>query len=156
MIVFGNYWIIPSNRFLPIRRTWGTTQTRESKSVNVLPTQVVFDNETIDITRFCPFLRMTKSDYCIVSLRRLAEQNIVLYFAKIDTHLDQVADVFYVTELDGSKIESEGASEPNTTDSVGRDWLKFNCWFDCITQSIGSEHRGCELCFGALFKNIST
>jgi len=28
----------------------------------------------------------------------------VLHFAKIDTHLDQVADVFYVSEQDGSKF----------------------------------------------------
>ena len=34
----------------------------------------------------------------------LAEQRLVLYFAKIDTHLDQVADVFYISEQDGSKL----------------------------------------------------
>jgi [protein-PII] uridylyltransferase len=31
----------------------------------------------------------------------------VIHFAKIDTHLDQAADVFYVCELNGQKIEDE-------------------------------------------------
>ena len=33
--------------------------------------------------------------------------SLVLHFAKIDTHLDQVADVFYLTEEDGSKLLAE-------------------------------------------------
>ena len=34
----------------------------------------------------------------------LAQHRIVLHFAKIDTHLDQIADVFYVSEIDGQPI----------------------------------------------------
>jgi [protein-PII] uridylyltransferase len=30
---------------------------------------------------------------------------LILHFAKISTHLDQVVDVFYVTDMDGKKIE---------------------------------------------------
>ena len=35
----------------------------------------------------------------------LFDMKLVLHFAKIGTHLDQVVDVFYVTELNGVKIE---------------------------------------------------
>jgi [protein-PII] uridylyltransferase len=35
----------------------------------------------------------------------LFEMQLVLHFAKISTHLDQVVDVFYVSDLNGAKIE---------------------------------------------------
>ncbi len=38
--------------------------------------------------------------------QRLGQFEVVLHFAKIDTHLDQAVDVFYVTELDNRKIEA--------------------------------------------------
>ena len=90
----------------PYRRTWGNQQTREPTSVNVLPTQVVFDNETIDHYTILSFFAYDRVGLLHQITTALAEQNVVLYFAKIDTHLDQAADVFYATELDGSKIES--------------------------------------------------
>jgi [protein-PII] uridylyltransferase len=36
---------------------------------------------------------------------------VVLHFAKIDTHLDQIADVFYVSETDGTKLVDERRRE---------------------------------------------
>lgn len=36
--------------------------------------------------------------------KSLYDAKLVLHFAKISTHLDQVVDVFYVSELDGSKV----------------------------------------------------
>ena len=35
----------------------------------------------------------------------------MLHFAKIDTHLDQVADVFYVTEEDGKQLNDDRQDE---------------------------------------------
>ncbi|MEO8271513.1 MAG: hypothetical protein ABI557_17450, partial [Aureliella sp.] len=35
----------------------------------------------------------------------LFDMQLILHFAKISTHLDQVVDVFYVTDMTGKKIE---------------------------------------------------
>jgi [protein-PII] uridylyltransferase len=39
--------------------------------------------------------------------RALHDTGVVIHFAKIGTHLDQVVDVFYVAERDGQKPQSE-------------------------------------------------
>jgi [protein-PII] uridylyltransferase len=39
----------------------------------------------------------------------LFELQLVLNYAKISTHLDQVVDVFYVSDLQGSKITESTA-----------------------------------------------
>ncbi len=39
----------------------------------------------------------------------LFEMQLVLHFAKISTHLDQVVDVFYVSDVAGKKIEESTA-----------------------------------------------
>ena len=97
----------PSKPIPPYRRTWGTSSKKQSQSVFVLPTNVVFDNATADqFTIICLFA------YDQVGLlhriaKELANLRLVLHFAKIDTHLDQIADVFYVTEEGGEKIENE-------------------------------------------------
>tara|TARA_R110002049_G_scaffold2750_10_gene22424 strand:- start:61244 stop:63853 length:2610 start_codon:yes stop_codon:yes gene_type:complete len=97
----------PDQPVPPYRRTWGDQQTREPDSVNVLPSKVVFDNETMDQYTILSFFAYDQVGLLHRITSALAEQKVILNFAKIDTHLDQVADVFYVTELDGSKIESE-------------------------------------------------
>ncbi|MCA9180495.1 MAG: hypothetical protein KDA51_03560, partial [Planctomycetales bacterium] len=35
----------------------------------------------------------------------LFDMQLILHFAKISTHIDQVVDVFYVTDMTGKKIE---------------------------------------------------
>ena len=39
--------------------------------------------------------------------RALHDVGMVIHFAKIGTYLDQVVDVFYVAERDGTKPQSE-------------------------------------------------
>ena len=39
--------------------------------------------------------------------RALHDLGLVIRFAKIGTYLDQVVDVFYVTERDGQKLRSD-------------------------------------------------
>ncbi len=86
------------------RRTWTTQGQQEPESVNVLPTKVVFDNETVDRYTILSFFAYDQVGLLYRIAATLAENQVVLHFAKIDTHLDQVADVFYVSELDGSKL----------------------------------------------------
>lgn len=88
----------------PYRRTWKPQSQREPDSVNVLPKNVVFDNKTVDRYTIVSFFAYDEAGLLYRIASALAEQQLVLYFAKIDTHLDQVADVFYVSEKDGSKL----------------------------------------------------
>ncbi|QDT08748.1 [protein-PII] uridylyltransferase [Planctomycetes bacterium K23_9] len=95
----------------PYRKTWRTSAKESSKTVHVLPTNVVFDNATVD-----RFTILSLFAYDQVGLLHriavaLADLRIVLHFAKIDTHLDQIADVFYVTEEDGSLIDDVSRQE---------------------------------------------
>jgi [protein-PII] uridylyltransferase len=83
---------------------WETQRHRESDSVNVLPTKVVFDNDTVDRYTILSFFAYDQAGLLYRIAATLAEKRVVLHFAKIDTHLDQVADVFYVSEEDGSKL----------------------------------------------------
>jgi [protein-PII] uridylyltransferase len=85
-------------------KTWSTKELSEPDSVNVLPKKVVFDNESID--RYTIISLFAYNQVGLLSRIALAmsQQKLNLAFAKIDTHLDQVADVFYVSEQDGSKL----------------------------------------------------
>ena len=86
------------------RRKWDTQNPREGDNVNVLPTKVVFDNETVERYTILSFFAYDEVGLLYRIAATLAKMNVVLHFAKIDTHLDQVADVFYVSEPDGSKF----------------------------------------------------
>ncbi|MGI9472382.1 MAG: [protein-PII] uridylyltransferase [Rubripirellula sp.] len=94
----------PDDPLPPYRRRWDPQNHRETDSVNVLPRKVRFDNQTVDRYTILSFFAYDEVGLLYRIATTLAEQNVVLHFAKIDTHLDQVADVFYVSEIDGSKI----------------------------------------------------
>ena len=88
----------------PYRRTFGKA---EPESVNILPTNVVFDNETVERFTILSVFAYDRVGLLHRIANAIAEMRLVLHFAKIDTHLDQIADVFYVTEEDGSRIVNE-------------------------------------------------
>jgi [protein-PII] uridylyltransferase len=94
----------PSESLPAYRRTWAADNKREPAQVNVLPRKVVFDNETVDRYTIVSLFAYDEVGLLYRIATALAEQRVVLHFAKIDTHLDQVADVFYVSEPDGSKL----------------------------------------------------
>jgi [protein-PII] uridylyltransferase len=86
------------------RKTWDSQTANEGDSVYVLPKKVMFDNDSVDRYTIISFFAYNEVGLLYRIATGLAEQKLVLHFAKIDTHLDQVADVFYVSELDGSRI----------------------------------------------------
>jgi [protein-PII] uridylyltransferase len=94
----------PDEPLPPHRPRWFAKEVRESDRVNVLPKKVVFDNETVDRYTMLSIFTYDEVGLLYRIAATLAEKRVVLYFAKIDTHLDQVADVFYVSEEDGSKL----------------------------------------------------
>ena len=104
---------------LPIAKPtarWNDPET--SDVVNVLPSKVVFDNSTIPHATIVSLFAYDSPGLLARTTRSIAEQRLVLQFAKIDTHLDQVADVFYVTEADGSQL-----TDPQRQDAVRRSIL---------------------------------
>ncbi|TWT96358.1 [protein-PII] uridylyltransferase [Neorhodopirellula pilleata] len=92
---------------LPVpRRVWKTKGNCEPASVNLLPTKIIFDNDTFDhqtilslFTYDCPGLL---SEVASV----LFQHGVSIQFAKIDTHLDQIADVFYIVDSNNEPILS--------------------------------------------------
>lgn len=91
----------PSKPLPPPRRVWSSTGD-EPDSVNVLPMKVMFDNDTIDRYTILSLFAYDRPGLLHKVTDVIARQGLVLHFAKIDTHFDQVADVFYVTETDES------------------------------------------------------
>ena len=75
----------------------------------MLPTKVVFDNETFDRYTILSLFTYDQVGLLYRIAAALADKQIVLHFAKIDTHLDQIADVFYVTER-GRQSDSRSRS----------------------------------------------
>ncbi len=88
----------------PYRQTWATQRNREPVSVNVLPTNVVFDNETFDRFTILSLFAYDQVGLLYRIAAALSNLRVVLHFAKIDTHLDQIADVFYISDEQGRQI----------------------------------------------------
>ena len=91
----------------PSRKTWSLGSQAESDEVNVLPTKVVFDNETLDRYTILSLFAYDQTGLLYRIASALSALRLDLHFAKIDTHLDQVADVFYVTEENGSQLDEQ-------------------------------------------------
>lgn len=90
------------------RQTWAMQSASEPDTVQVLPSNVVFDNETLDRYTILSFFSYDQEGLLYRISSALLSLQIVLHFAKIDTHLDQIADVFYVTEINGDQILDHG------------------------------------------------
>jgi len=86
------------------RRYWLPTDKFESKTIKLQPAKVSFDNETMDRYTIVLLFAYDRPGLLASIASTFARLKIVLHFAKIDTHLDQAVDVFYITELDNQKI----------------------------------------------------
>jgi [protein-PII] uridylyltransferase len=90
----------------PLRKYWSATSERDQEKVKLQPAEVNFDNETTDRYTIILLFAYDRPGLLARVAAVLANLKVVLHFAKIDTHLDQAVDVFYVSELDDSKIIS--------------------------------------------------
>jgi [protein-PII] uridylyltransferase len=89
------------------RRMWKGHADANVASLRVLPCRVEFDNATSERFTVLSIFAYDRPGLLYALARVIAEAELVIHFAKIDTHLDQAADVFYVCELDGRKIEDQ-------------------------------------------------
>jgi len=98
-------FMIDENRPLQSRRKyWSPTIKSESESIKLQPAKVSFDNDTMDRYTIVLLFAYDRPGLLASIASTFANLKVVLHFAKIDTHLDQAVDVFYVTELSDEKI----------------------------------------------------
>ncbi len=103
------------------RKRW-KAQADMNAAVAVLPTRVEFDNDTAPAYTVLSVFAYDRTGLLYDIARTLASAEIVLHFAKIATHFDQAADIFYITELDGSKVadaERQSQLRSSLLDAIG-------------------------------------
>ena len=70
-----------------------------------MPTKVTYDNTTSERATILQIFAEDRTGLLYNITRTLFELGISVTAAKIGTHLDQVVDVFYVTDATGEKIQ---------------------------------------------------
>lgn len=88
------------------RRTWQSGEAGE-RTFARLPTRVQIDNNTAENFTIVDIFAHDRMGLLYTITATLFELNLSVSVAKIGTYLDQVVDVFYVTDEQGSKIEDE-------------------------------------------------
>jgi [protein-PII] uridylyltransferase len=88
------------------RRVWRAGQQRQA-SLPSLPTRVRIDNSTSDRFTILDVFAADRTGLLYTIARSLFRSGLSVAVAKIGTYLDQVVDVFYVTDQAGGKIVDE-------------------------------------------------
>ena len=77
----------------------------------MLPTRVRVDNSTSDRFTILDIFASDRTGLLYTIARTIFELGLSVSLAKIGTYLDQVVDVFYVTDRAGRKIDDESRLE---------------------------------------------
>jgi len=96
----------PSSQTPTFRRRWRLGQHAESP-LPAIPTRVQVDNSSSQRYTVFDIFAQDRVGLLYTITRRLFELDLSVERAKIATHLDQVLDVFYVTDRNGSKVTDE-------------------------------------------------
>jgi len=86
------------------RRVFGQERALAAVRLSQLPNLVRVDNDASDRATVVEVFTVDRSGLLYALARRLHDLELTIRHAKISTHIDQVVDVFYVTERDGRKI----------------------------------------------------
>jgi [protein-PII] uridylyltransferase len=86
------------------RRVW--TMGGQKRPTNAAPPRVRIDNATSDQYTIVDVFALDRRGLLYTITRTLFELGCSVWRAKIGTYLDQVVDVFYVTDQSGKKIEA--------------------------------------------------
>jgi [protein-PII] uridylyltransferase len=96
----------PNNTTPPsFPKKWSVGKSKGTSNLEIQPTQVRFDNSTSDKHTIITLFAYDRMGLLYAVSKVLFDMQLILHFAKISTHLDQVVDVFYVTDMNGKKIE---------------------------------------------------
>jgi [protein-PII] uridylyltransferase len=88
------------------RTVWGQDQHVANASLSNLPNEVRIDTQLSDECAIVEIFTIDRRGLLYQLARALHDAELIIRFAKIGTYLDQVVDVFYVTERDGSKPQT--------------------------------------------------
>lgn len=91
------------------RQTWQSRQ--QTKPLTNLPTRVRVDNTTSDSCTIIDVFAHDQPGLLYKIARTLFELDLSVVSARIGTYLDQVVDVFYVTDSVGNKVQGDDAHE---------------------------------------------
>jgi len=75
------------------------------------PTEVIMDNDVSDSYTVIDVFADDKPGLLFVLAKTLVQLNLSIHMARIGTRLDQVVDVFYVTDAQGDKVSSGNVCE---------------------------------------------
>jgi len=89
------------------RQRWAERHENSEQSLTPLPTEVRVDNSTADEFTILDVFTFDRIGLLYTIARTLHELGLSIRVAKIGTYLDQVVDVFYVTDFSGTKIHDE-------------------------------------------------
>jgi [protein-PII] uridylyltransferase len=89
------------------RRLWRSGSRRAAEVLPVFPTQVRLDNSTSERFTIVDVFASDRMGLLHTITRTLFELGLSVSLAKIGTYLDQVVDVFYVTDQGGCRIQDE-------------------------------------------------
>jgi [protein-PII] uridylyltransferase len=93
----------------------GREQREAGAALSDLPNEVRINNDLSDDSSIVEVFTIDRRGLLYRLARALHDAGLVIRFAKIGTYLDQVVDVFYVTERDGRKpVAEERLSEIRT------------------------------------------
>lgn len=85
------------------RRVWGGEALRAKAALSNLPQDVRIDKQLLEECAIVEVYTIDRHGLLYELARAIHELGLVIKFARIGTYLDQVVDVFYVTERDGHK-----------------------------------------------------
>jgi [protein-PII] uridylyltransferase len=88
------------------RTVWGHDQNEANAALSNLPNEVRIDTQLSDDCTIVEMFTIDRRGLLYRLARALHDLELIIRAAKIGTYLDQVVDVFYVTERDGSKPTS--------------------------------------------------
>ncbi len=93
------------------RRVWGQDAAEASIKLTAMANDVRIDNQTSSEATVVEVFTFDRTGLLYQLSRKLHELELTIWRAKIGTYIDQVVDVFYVTNRGGGKIEDEGRLE---------------------------------------------
>lgn len=88
-------------------KVWGQSEAEEAIQLTALPNEVRIDNQSSQQGTVIEVFTFDRAGLLYRLARQLHDLGLTIRHAKIGTYLDQVVDVFYVTDREGQKIYDE-------------------------------------------------
>lgn len=98
------YLTDPTDQAPNFTTTWVSRKQRVAEEAISIPTEIKIDNETSENYTIVEVFTEDRQGLLYQISRLLYDMNLSVHVARITTHLDQVVDVFYVTDREEKKI----------------------------------------------------